>query len=128
MTGNQYVLDIFSYLFKYQNMEPDNVIASLSALAHETRLKVFRNLVQAGPLGLAAGELARRLEVAPATLTFHLKELMHSGLATSRRDGRSIIYTADYDAMESVIGYLTENCCRESACTNELVSISGDSS
>ncbi len=87
-------------------------VAALAALAQETRLAAYRLLVRAGAGGLPAGEIATRLAVAPATLSFHLAHLERAGLARSRRAGRSIIYTADYDAMRALLGYLTENCCR----------------
>ncbi|MDB5455667.1 MAG: putative transcriptional regulator, ArsR family [Caulobacter sp.] len=86
-------------------------IACLSALAHEGRLAVFRLLVQAGPDGLAAGEIARRLEVLPNTLSANLAILGHAGLTQSRRDGRSILHAARYPAMVDLLGFLTEDCC-----------------
>lgn len=92
-------------------MEMTAAIAALTALANDTRLAVFRALVAAGADGLPAGEIARRLELAPATLSFHLKELKRAGLAGCRRDGRSLIYSADFDAMNDLLGFLTENCC-----------------
>ncbi len=85
--------------------------ASLSALAHDGRLSAFRLLVQAGPEGLAAGELARRLDVLPNTLSASLTVLSHAGLVTSRRDGRSIIYTARYERMGELLAFLVEDCC-----------------
>jgi DNA-binding transcriptional ArsR family regulator len=97
-------------------MEMKTVIAALSALAQEGRLRAFRLLVEAGPDGLAAGILAERLAIAPPTMSFHLAELSHAGLVRSRRDGRSIIYAADFAAMNGLVGYLTENCCRAAAC------------
>lgn len=86
-------------------------IESLSALAHEGRLKVFRLLVQAGPSGLAAGEIARRLGTPPNTLSANLALLSHAGLAQSRRDGRSIIYSARFDRMGALMAFLAEDCC-----------------
>jgi ArsR family transcriptional regulator, arsenate/arsenite/antimonite-responsive transcriptional repressor len=88
-------------------MESKQVINALSALAQETRLAVFRLLVQAGPAGLAAGGIATRLDLPGATLSFHLRELSHAGLVTATRQSRSIIYTA----MRNLLGFLTENCC-----------------
>ena len=84
---------------------------SLSALAHEGRLKVFRMLVKAGPDGLAAGEIARRLGTPPNTLSANLTLLAHAGLARSRRDGRSIIYSARFDRMGELMAFLAEDCC-----------------
>jgi DNA-binding transcriptional ArsR family regulator len=95
-------------------MELKSATTSLSALAHEGRLSVFRLLVQAGPEGLAAGEIARRLNVLPNTLSANLNVLSHAGLARSQRDGRSIIYTADYAAMSQLLGFLMEDCCNGS--------------
>ena len=97
-------------------MTPDQVIAALGALAQEHRLAVFRLLVQAGPRGLAAGTLADQIGVSPSAMSFHLAQLSHAGLIAQRREGRSIIYSANYDAMTALLGYLTENCCAGSAC------------
>jgi len=96
-------------------MKKAKAIAALAALAQESRLDVFRLLVQSGPDGLAAGEIGARLGVPSPTLSFHLHHLKYAGLVTSRRDSRSIIYSADYKAMSDLLGYLTENCCRGSA-------------
>ena len=92
-------------------MESIIVIIALSALAQETRLAVFRLLVQAGPTGLPAGEIAARLNCPSNTLSFHLRELSHAGLVRAARQSRSIIYTADFEAMRGLLGFLTENCC-----------------
>ena len=92
-------------------MEFTTAVACLSALAHEGRLRVFRMLVQAGVMGLPAGEIARRLDVPPNTLSANLNILSHAGLARSRRQGRSIIYTAEYDRMRDLLGFLVEDCC-----------------
>jgi ArsR family transcriptional regulator, arsenate/arsenite/antimonite-responsive transcriptional repressor len=96
-------------------MKKVRAIAALAALAQESRLDVFRLLVQSGPDGLAAGEIGTRLGVPSPTLSFHLNHLKYAGLVTSRRDSRSIIYSADYKAMNDLLGYLTENCCRGAA-------------
>jgi len=92
-------------------MEIKSAVASLSALAHEGRLAVFRLLVQAGESGLAAGEIARRLDVLPNSLSANLNILSHAGLVASRREGRSIIYTANYDTMRGLLAFLVEDCC-----------------
>lgn len=92
-------------------MELKPAVATLSALAHEGRLQVFRMLVQTGLLGLPAGEIARRLDVPPNSLSANLKVLSHAGLVRARRQGRSIVYTADYDRMRSLLGFLVEDCC-----------------
>lgn len=97
-------------------MEKQDVISALAALAQETRLDIFRRLVQAGPAGLPAGEVAVELDVPPATLSFHLKELRNAQLVTSTREGRSIRYAPDFDVISAVVGYLGENCCRDDGC------------
>lgn len=93
-------------------MERTQVLAALAALAQDSRLDVFRLLVEAGPEGLPAGRIAERLALPSATLSFHLNQLRQAGLVTFRREGRSLIYAAAYAAMNGVIDYLTENCCR----------------
>ncbi|WP_395322415.1 ArsR/SmtB family transcription factor [Variovorax sp. UC74_104] len=97
-------------------MEEKNVIQALAALAQPVRLQVFRALVVAGPAGLTPGVLAERLEVAPTSLSFHLKELVHAGLVSQERDGRNLIYRAVFEQMNALLGYLTENCCQGEAC------------
>jgi DNA-binding transcriptional ArsR family regulator len=92
-------------------MDSQNAVDSLAALAQESRLRIYRLLVEAGPTGLAVGEIGASLKVAPATLSFHLKELFHAGLVATRQEGRFIYYSANYDRMNRLIGYLTENCC-----------------
>jgi ArsR family transcriptional regulator, arsenate/arsenite/antimonite-responsive transcriptional repressor len=92
-------------------METNAAVRALAALAQETRLEVFRLLVQQGPSGLAAGEIASRLGIAPATLSFHLKELSHAELVITRQDGRYIFYSADFESMNSLLVFMTENCC-----------------
>lgn len=87
-------------------------MAALGALAQETRLAIFRMLVQTGSEGLPAGRISDQLEIPPATLSFHLNQLRHAGLIDFRREGRSLIYAADYTAMNDLVGYLTENCCQ----------------
>ena len=98
-------------------MNRGRAVKSLAALAQDTRLDAFRLLVQAGPAGLAAGELAGRLEISPPALSFHLRGLAEAGLVQARQDGRFIYYSADFDAMQSLVGFLTENCCAGAACT-----------
>lgn len=100
-------------------MEPATVIKALGALAQEHRLAVFRLLVQAGDSGLAAGALAEKLDVPPSSMSFHLAQLANAGLVTQRRESRSIIYSADYAAMNRLMGYLTENCCGGVPCGGE---------
>ena len=96
-------------------MDTKQTIAALAALAHEHRLDLFRLLVQRGPEGLAAGAIAERLGILPSSLSFHLQQLARAGLITQRRLGRQLIYAADYQVMRGLIGYLTKNCCAESA-------------
>ncbi len=99
------------YLYKYKNMKKSTVIAALGALAQETRLDIFRLLVQKGPEGLPAGEIGTRLGQPSPTLSFHLNQLRFAGLVKSRRESRSIIYSANFKAMNDLLAYLTENCC-----------------
>jgi DNA-binding transcriptional ArsR family regulator len=97
-------------------MEKQDAIGALAALAHETRLDVFRLLVRAGAAGLPAGAIADALAVPSATLSFHLKELKNAGVVDCRRAGRSLIYRADFEAMNALLGFLTENCCEGAGC------------
>jgi len=96
-------------------METNGVLKALGALSQEHRLAIFRLLVEHAPEGLCAGEIAERLSLAAPTLSFHLKELSQAGLIASRQDGRFIWYRADLSAMNGLVGYLTENCCRASS-------------
>ncbi|MFZ3350934.1 MAG: helix-turn-helix transcriptional regulator [Xanthobacteraceae bacterium] len=93
-------------------MKKDHAVAALAALAQDNRLDVFRLLVQAGPDGMPAGQVAQALGLAPNTLTFHFDRLRDAGLVTVRRDGRSMIYAARFETMNAVVGFLTENCCQ----------------
>ena len=93
-------------------MEKQDVLAALGALAQETRLDVFRLLVQAGPEGLAAGVIAEQLGVPTPTLSFHLKELRNAGIVSCRREGRSLLYAPDFGAMDALVGFLSRNCCQ----------------
>jgi ArsR family transcriptional regulator len=93
-------------------METKTAVTALAALAQETRLSVFRLLVQAGPEGIPAGRIGEELEVAPATLSFHLKELSHAGLLISHQNGRFIYYAADFERMAGLMIFLTQNCCQ----------------
>jgi ArsR family transcriptional regulator len=96
-------------------MERSDAITALAALAQESRLDIFRLLVQAGADGLPAGRIGERLGLPSATLSFHLNQLKQAGLVTFRRDGRSLIYAAEYAAMNGLLAYLTENCCQGDA-------------
>jgi len=97
-------------------MKPQLAVSRLAALAQETRLGIFRLLVQKGPEGLCAGDIQTKLKLAPATLSFHLKELTNAGLLKGRQDGRFIYYAPDFGAMNALVDYLTENCCSSGSC------------
>jgi ArsR family transcriptional regulator len=92
-------------------MEMTDAVSALSALAQESRLAVFRLLVEAGPKGMPAGAIAEALDLPSNTLTFHFDRLRMAGLVTVRRDGRSMIYAAQFERMNALLGFLTENCC-----------------
>ena len=93
-------------------MEMKDAVKALAALAQETRLSIFRLLVQAGPQGVAAGRIGESLDVPAATLSFHLKELSHAGLVSSRQEGRFIYYSTDFERMAGLMTFLTQNCCQ----------------
>ncbi|MDE2300114.1 MAG: helix-turn-helix transcriptional regulator [Burkholderiales bacterium] len=97
-------------------MEETDVVAALAALAQPSRLRAFRTLIVAGPLGLTPGAIGEELGVAATTLSFHLKELVHAGLITQQRDGRNLIYRAAYERMNAVLAYLTAHCCQGTDC------------
>jgi DNA-binding transcriptional ArsR family regulator len=101
-------------------MEPAAVVKALAALAQSSRLEVFRALVVAGSPGLTPGTLSEKLGVAANTLSFHLKELLHADLVTQERVGRNLIYRAQFDRMNAVLAYLTQNCCQGQLCMSEL--------
>jgi ArsR family transcriptional regulator len=98
-------------------MDTKPVIAALSALAQDSRLAVYRLLVQAGPQGIAATRIAEELDIAPSSLSFHLKELTHANLVIQTKAGRSLIYSANIETMNELIGFLTENCCGGNVCS-----------
>ena len=97
-------------------METTQAVESLAALAQSSRLEIFRLLVQAGSEGMPAGRIGAELELPPATLSFHLAGLTRAGLARSRQDGRFVIYSADFAAMNGLVGFLTDNCCQGASC------------
>jgi DNA-binding transcriptional ArsR family regulator len=97
-------------------MKPAKVVEALAALAQTTRLAIFRLLVSVGPEGMAAGQIAQKLKVSPATLSFHFKTLSHAGLVESRQDGRFVYYAANFTVMNGMVDYLTENCCGGADC------------
>jgi ArsR family transcriptional regulator, arsenate/arsenite/antimonite-responsive transcriptional repressor len=98
-------------------METKAAIGALAALAQDSRLAVFRLLVQVGPSGMAASKIAEQLGVPPSSLSFHLKELTHAGLIVPRQDGRFVIYAANFSTMNALVGFLTESCCGGNPCT-----------
>lgn len=100
-------------------MKTTQAVRSLAALAQETRLAIYRLLVQQGPAGVPAGTIASRLDLPGATLSFHLKELTHAGMVDSRQEGRFIYYSANYEQMNGLLAYLTENCCQGESCATE---------
>ena len=97
-------------------MDEQSAVTSLAALAQGMRLRIFRALVGAGPQGLTPGALAATLDVPSSTLSFHLKELMHAGMVSQERDGRHIIYRAEFARMDGLLGFLTAQCCQGQAC------------
>jgi ArsR family transcriptional regulator len=101
-------------------MEKTDAVTALAALAQDNRLDVFRLLVEAGPEGMPAGAVATALDLAPNTLTFHFDRLRTAGLVTVRRDGRSMIYAAQFETMNSLLGYLTDNCCGGVPCASAV--------
>lgn len=103
-------------------MESKSVIKSLAALAHESRLDIFRALVVAGPSGLTPSALSERVPIPAATLSFHLKELSNAGLISSVREGRNLHYSADFQHMNGLLGFLTENCCQGQGCDTATAS------
>jgi len=97
-------------------MDISTAVLNLAALAQESRLEIFRLLVQSGPEGLCVTDIGEKIGIAPATLSFHLKELHRAGLITSRKESRHIFYAPDFSAMNSLLAYLTENCCGGAPC------------
>jgi ArsR family transcriptional regulator len=98
-------------------MDTRNAITALAALAQDMRLAVFRLLVTVGPEGLAASKIAESLGVPPSSLSFHLKELTHAGLIVPRQAGRFVIYAVNFDTMNALLGFMTENCCGGNPCS-----------
>ena len=104
-------------------MQAENVVQSLAALAHPVRLQIFRALVVTGRQGLVPGVIQEALGIAPATLSFHLKELAASGLVTQERASRNLVYRAAYEQMNQLLGYLTDNCCQGAACAADGLAV-----
>jgi DNA-binding transcriptional ArsR family regulator len=109
-------LTLALYFHYSRNVETKQAIQALSALAQESRLSIYRLLVQAGPAGMTAGRIGEALKLPPATLSFHLAGLARAGLAHSRQEGRFVVYTADFVHMEALVSFLTENCCQGAGC------------
>ncbi len=109
-------IDGAQHFYYIGNMKTQSAVKALSALAQETRLSIFRMLVQAGETGLSAGQMAKTLSIPNATLSFHLKELANAGLITARQESRFIFYAANFPAMNELLGFLTENCCAGNPC------------
>lgn len=99
-------------------MKATNIVAALAALAQDSRLAIFRALVQAGPAGLSAGKIGDATGIAPSSVSFHMKELTHADMVISRRDGRFVIYTANFATMNALVAFLAENCCGGNPCTS----------
>lgn len=99
-----------------KNVETKQALQALSALAQESRLAIFRLLIQQGPAGLAAGAIGEKLDLPPATLSFHLAGLARAGLVDARQEGRFVFYSANFEHMNLLVGFLTENCCAGAAC------------
>ncbi|KRH78571.1 arsenical resistance operon repressor [Ferrovum sp. JA12] len=97
-------------------MENKQAVMALTSLAQESRLEIFRLLIKAGPVGMAAGRISEVCHIPPSTLSFHLKELVIGGMIASRHEGRFVIYTANFDKMNSLMAFLTENCCLGESC------------
>jgi DNA-binding transcriptional ArsR family regulator len=98
-------------------MNEKDAVAALAALAQEARLRIFRALVGAAPVGMTPSALSAMLDIPSSTLSFHLKELIHAGLVSAERDGRSLIYRPEMARMDTLLGYLTDHCCQASGCT-----------
>lgn len=115
--GNLHALvALILYFYYCRNMETKTAVTLLAALAQETRIAIFRLLVVQGTDGLSAGKIGDALTIAPATLSFHLKELAHAGLVEARQDGRFIHYTARFTAMNELLAYLADDCCGGQDC------------
>jgi DNA-binding transcriptional ArsR family regulator len=108
--------DLLQYFHIIGNMETKTAVTRLAALAHDTRLSLFRRLVIAGTTGLTPGELATEFSLAPATLSFHLKELSQAGMLSAEAEGRFIRYRCDFSSIDDLLGFLTENCCEGKPC------------
>ncbi len=104
------------YFYYYRNMESSNAVAALAALAQDSRLTVFRLLIQAGPDGMAAGKISEATGIPPSSLSFHLKELTHANMVIPRQEGRFVIYEANFSTAAALVAFLSENCCSGQTC------------
>jgi ArsR family transcriptional regulator len=116
-------VDISYYFDNNRNMETTTAIIALAALAQESRLTIFRLLVQAGSAGVTVGQIKEATGIPGSSLSFHLKELSHAGLIRARQESRFIYYSADYAVMNELLGFLTENCCGGSGCQSGCVTL-----
>lgn len=116
-------LTLLLYFYNNRSVEIREAVQRLGALAHETRLSVFRLLVRRGPIGLAAGEIATRTSISAPNASFHLAELSRVGLVSAKRDGRSVIYSVDFGSIAGLVDYLRENCCADEEAIVPLNSI-----
>ena len=107
-------------------METPNAVAALAALAQDSRLAIFRLLVQAGPAGMAAGKIGETAGIPPSSLSFHLKELTHAGMVTSRQEGRFVIYEPNLSTINALVAFLTENCCGGESCELSCSPVQGE--
>jgi transcriptional regulator, ArsR family len=116
---NSLFMELSNSLADHSSADATWMVTALAALAHQHRLAAYRLLVEAGPPGMAAGDIAARIGVAPSSLTFHVQSLLRAGIVTQRRASRQIIYAADFAAMNALIGFLVRNCCGqdEASCT-----------
>lgn len=105
------------YFHYYKNMEKKSVVNALTSLAQESRLDIFRILVQAGPEGMPAGKISELTGIPPSTMSFHLKEMTYADMVYSRQESRFVIYSANFETMNSLLVYLTENCCGGNLCS-----------
>ena len=111
-------LDCVHHFHNSRNVKTTQVIQALSALAQDSRLAIFRLLVQTGPAGMSAGGIGEKLDLPPATLSFHLAALTRAGLTLSRQDGRFVFYSVNFQSMNGLVAFLTENCCGGASCVN----------
>lgn len=115
-----------NYFHYYRSMKTSRAVAALAALAQESRLAVFRLLIQAGATGMAAGKISETIGIPPSSLSFHLKELTHASLVTSRQEGRFVIYAANLTTAADLVAFLTENCCGGQTCDLSHATASGE--